>query len=167
VNTFALAMADDQQFAIVTADLSLKRNRDAGTPTSINRYGRGKAYPTTTRELVDATRKLHERGCTAVMWATHFPPSPPGECASMLLLDSDELAAAARQCGVRYLLAGHIHRRERYQIAGLEVLCAATSMAISSDGNQIHVLAIEVTNGSITAVNCQDHVYDVEEQTFI
>jgi hypothetical protein len=87
----------------------------------------------------------------------------------LALMNEDALITAAIECGVRYVLAGHIHRKERYSIGrgNLEVLCAASSIAVSNDGNQIHVMTISVVNGVIASFTCDDHVYDRETQSFV
>jgi 3',5'-cyclic AMP phosphodiesterase CpdA len=172
VKTFPLEMPDYEQLAIVAADFTLRENRDAGDFSPLLRYGRGKVYQDTITELVSETRRQHQRGCTAVMWATHFPVRPPSgtwlDNWSLALLEEDRLITAAKACGVRHLLAGHIHRKERYRVPGadLEIFCAASSLATPA-ANEIHVMTIKVTNGSISDLDLQDHVYDQERLEFV
>lgn len=169
VSTFRFEMPDHEQLAIVAADFSLRQNSDAGAPTALNRFGRGKVYGDTIAALVAETDSLYDRGCTAVMWATHFPPRPPGGSASLALMNEDALVTAASECGVRYLLAGHIHRKEHYSVGAgnLEVRCAASSIAVSNDTNQIHVITVNVVNGAIATFTCDDHIYDQRTQSFV
>ena len=171
VHTRRLRSPDDaEKLGIVLVDFCLRRDADAKRPTRMNRYGRGRVYPSIVRELVSATRGLYDEGITAVVWATHFPPSPVYEDEEeddcMRLLESDALIAAAQECEIRHLLAGHIHRNHRYEIGDLEVFCAATSTAVSEYPNEIHVLSIWVEGGRVSAVNRQDHPYNLERQSF-
>jgi DNA repair exonuclease SbcCD nuclease subunit len=169
VNTFRLEMPDGEQLAIVAVDFCLRRNSDSRAPSAKNRWGRGRAYPDTIATLVAETRRLYDRGCTAVMWATHFPPRPPQRCSSLALIKENNLILAARECNVRYIFAGHIHRKEHYRvgIGNIEVLCAASSIAVSQDKNQIHVITVEVRDGTIASLKCDDHIYDLQSQSFI
>ena len=160
--------AESVSLGIVLADFSLRNTGDASVPVAVRQWGQGRAHRDTLEELILRTRDLHDQ-TTAVIWAVHFPPRPPGESGWMNLINGEELLEAARASGVRHVLAGHIHRDFTYQSRDqrVSVLCANSACSCTLDeGNGFQILEIDVGDDYVRVVE-RGHIWDDDIGEFV
>ena len=126
---------DNERLAIIAADFSLASSSDARPPI-LGQLGKGRVYQdrlnSLKRQTLDVRRTYHN---VAIVWAVHFPPVLPDGYSELTLIDGENLIDSAIDCGVRYILAGHVHARLRYLRGGDRVgtICAASATAASGE----------------------------------
>jgi 3',5'-cyclic AMP phosphodiesterase CpdA len=151
VEVLVVLAGGDEHLAIVGADFSLHRAKDAKGP--LGHLGQGRVNPTTLMELVAETRRVREEyERTAVLWVVHFPPMFPNNGKSLELLDPEALVMAAEQEGIEHLLCGHTHRALTYNTGPSQVLvhCIGTATQyVSGHGQWIGLYDVRVDHGRI------------------
>jgi len=157
VTTLLVLRGSSEQLALIAADLSLVRFRDA-QGLRFEYLGRGKAYKRLVDNLVRETTMQRQAygNQLGVVWLIHFPPCFPSISSTLRLLDEQMLLAGAASAGVTDLFLGHTHEMNSYHVGALHMHCAGTATQyVSSSGNSIHVREVTVS-GSHTQVQSTD-----------
>lgn len=159
--------SDGQRLALIAADFSLARSRDAQSPTRLNRYGQGRAYASRVNQLVNVTNQTRkEYKNVVVIWVMHFPPLP-AEKQALNLIDHSNVQNAAINCNVPLIVAGHVHRPGIDSFGGVHVWSAGSATSVDTGhGNWVHILDFEITNGSLKSFTRTDYHWDQSQQIF-
>lgn len=156
IRSYLLPNNKNPHLIIVCADFSLESWHDI--PTPVLYMGQGKAYPNRLRELVDTTKKQSkDHGDIPVIWATHFPPhnernNPAGY--KLKLNNSEEFIRSAEDAKVKYIMAGHLHKKLRpYNVGQSDevwINCIGSSMCMEKDEPpSIQVIEVLLKNNRI------------------
>jgi len=169
VRAYPLLNGSDFSVAVLAADFSLRSPKDCN-PWPLNRYSQGRAYEDILEKLESKTKNLKRGhgGPIAILWAIHFPPEYPNIHSCMKLLKSEALIRAANDCGVRAVLAGHIHKRKRYRTTAMsfEVLCAGTATEhIPEEPNHFQILNITHTQSTFD-IRLEHYEFDRRDVEF-
>jgi hypothetical protein len=131
-----------------------------------------------TEIMIDATPAGEER---RVLWGIHFPPQFPGVKKNSILLDVENLVAAANKMGVSAILSGHTHRAVNYDTPGLEpiVLCCGTSTQFEplshrggqhandlTKGNHLQVLNFDEDSAGSIVLSVEHYKYFQTESQY-
>lgn len=136
------------RLSLLSADLCLRQISHA----PLNVWGQGMAYENTLEALKNLTSDVAAQyPDSGRLWILHFPPLLDVEPALALRSASDVLDAA-KSVGIKYIIAGHLHRNQQNNYDGVEVICTGTA---SSDlrayyGNSIRLFDIEVSGGDLS-----------------
>ena len=151
VNTLAVLRhrADSTVLAVIGADFSLRRRRDATTPL-VGYLGQGKVYDQTLKALQAETKRVQGKyDAVAILWAVHFAAQFPKLGRALKLIDGSKLLSAAKAMKVQYILCGHTHEASDYPpLSGVHVLCAGTAMEFGARIQCIHMREFSVIPGS-------------------
>jgi len=143
---------DGLAVVICAADFSLRRWQDARLPLPSNWHAQGLVYTNDILpELVSQTQAartdcLRRDLEIVIIWALHFPPAFPNASSVMKLLDEQHVIAAANECEVAFILAGHTHKQVAYPLpnSSAYVFCAGSaSQADVEEGNYCQIISID------------------------
>lgn len=151
---------------IIGGDLSLRSSGHVRWGNAAQVWGAGRAYQDVVDEMVRLTEKMrNENSPIEVIWLVHFPPSFPNPAPCLPLLDEDILIKAMLNNDINFLLTGHTHDEEQYQITGVsasngvksvQVLCAGSAtehrLPSSHDQRTVHFLEFTVSAGNSSSV---------------
>jgi 3',5'-cyclic AMP phosphodiesterase CpdA len=150
VNTLVVLKhrADSTLLAVIGADFSLRRRRDATYPL-FGYLGQGRVYGGTLKALQAETKRVQGKyEAVEIIWAVHFPAQFPKLARALKLIDGGKLLSAAKAMKVQYILSGHTHVPSDYSpLSGVEVLCAGTAMEFGSHSQCIHMREFDVSSG--------------------
>lgn len=136
------------RLSLLSADLCLRRISDA----PLNVWGQGMAYKNTLEALQDMTSDVAVHyPDSGRLWILHFPPLLDVEPA-LALRSASKVIDAAKSVGIKYIIAGHLHRDQYNSYDGVEVICTGTA---ASDwrayyGNSIRLFNIDTTAGDLS-----------------
>jgi len=161
---------DRFRVAVIAADLSLRRAKDAETLRLVNKHGQGMAYKDIVDELEAKTlaSTSDEDTPTVVIWAIHFPPYSPDIGNDMRLLLQGELVDRAQSLGVPLVLAGHSHVPRAYAILtkNVRVFCAGSLTEHSQSRNNLFIINVEHL-GSNYSIGLEHYEYDSFLRRFV
>jgi DNA repair exonuclease SbcCD nuclease subunit len=149
--------------SLLSADMCLKT---AGASTKA--WGQGKAYRETVEALLQMTSEVRrDYPDSGILWILHFPPLLNVE-ASLALRSASDVITAAKTAGIKYIIAGHLHRDQQNNYDGIEIICTGSA---SSDmnmkyGNSVRLFDIEVAEGRF-ALSQKIYRYQPQEGAFI
>lgn len=164
---------DGESLTFVAADCTLRRWSDAD---AFGMWGQGRVYPAVEDAMRLETRRLASKeGRTAVIWALHFPPDsddPSGDDRvewPFRLLDGERVLAAMEETGAEFLFAGHIHECRDYPCrnARVQVFCADSAAAMTEPVRSLHVIEVEVEEGSIVDLGYGTVSWDHRSESFL
>jgi 3',5'-cyclic AMP phosphodiesterase CpdA len=155
-----------ETLALVAADFCLQSGLDTTGANFITKYGQGRVYSGVLSALTNLTAGFQQQGC-GVIWLCHFPPSNKAYNGNELLLnDLDKLIQAAVNLGVKYILAGHIHKSATYPEQSVHVLCAGSGCAYLQTTNSAHRLRFTVDNGNVDLILQSHYRWDAVAKEF-
>lgn len=163
----------DLRVIVLAADFTLKKfDHHDGV------YGwlaQGCAYREIVEELSEQTvreiAKHDNDGTLCVLWAVHFPPAFPGIPGSNKLIDDHLLIAAANDCGVKVILAGHTHQQKPYRPKGanFDVLCCGSTTQYappnSQANNRFQIINIDLRGSSDVDIKVENYRYMRAQET--
>jgi 3',5'-cyclic AMP phosphodiesterase CpdA len=151
VNTLVVLRhrADSTVLAVIGADFSLRRRRDA-SHSLFGYLGQGRVYDGTLKALQAETKRLQGKyEAVAILWVVHFPAQFPKLARALKLIDGNKLLSAAKAMKVPYILSGHTHEASDYAPAPeVEVLCAGTAMEFGARSQCVHMREFDVSPGA-------------------
>jgi 3',5'-cyclic AMP phosphodiesterase CpdA len=113
---------DDTTLAVIAADFCLQHVYGA-----TDYLGQGCAYEDVVTALVEETDIIRiANPNVGIVWISHFPPLLDIDH-SLKLLETERLLNAARDNGIRYVIAGHLHRNQFNTYADINVICTGTA----------------------------------------
>lgn len=154
----------DGTIGLIGADFCLQAS---GAPLSTH-WGRGAVNQNTLSALEAETNLLQKQNDgIGIVWVLHFPPLLDVE-ASLKLESAKDALDRARSLGVRYVLAGHLHRNQQVNYNGVEVICtgSAASEYREDYGNWIRLLEFDVRPANIKVVQSLFR-YDARDGGFV
>jgi DNA repair exonuclease SbcCD nuclease subunit len=156
---------DKPRLAIIAADFCLQQRADG--PVWV---GQGYAYRHVIDKLVQETNAVRSTyPDIGVLWISHFPPLSECENSSKLFCASD-LLQAAQENGIRFVLAGHLHRNHIYPEVGVEIVCTGTASSLGDGetrGYWIQKLEIEVGKTGELQIDITSYNYKHEDVAFV
>jgi 3',5'-cyclic AMP phosphodiesterase CpdA len=156
--------------AIIAADLSLRKSKDAEMFRLVNKHGQGKAYDDIVKELEAATLAATDNTDlpTVVVWAIHFPPYCPDIANDMRLLQEEELIDKAESLGVPLILSGHSHVARAYEIPtkDVRVFCAGSLSEYTQSRNNFFIINVEHL-GDDYSIRLENYEYDRFRRRFV
>lgn len=151
--------------AVVAADFCLR----TGHLGSVY-LGQGCAYADVVDKLKQETYAVrHTHPNAGVVWISHFPPLMDVDH-KLRLLASEGVLIAAQEAGVRYIIAGHLHRNQINTYADVNVICTgtATSKGIGElRGFWLQRFDIEVRSDGEIAMHVISYRYRAVETAFV
>lgn len=163
-----IVQRDGVGLGVVLIDFSLRSNLDALSGENLSYLGQGKVYGEILEKAIEDTEDLRDR-VSGVIWAVHFPPMVPDGKAVLQLIDGQELIAAAKECGVRHILAGHIHEDLTYEPLGqdVQILCANSPCSVTtSERYGFQILNVELDSSNLQ-VDEEGYVWDQSRKSFV
>jgi hypothetical protein len=156
---------ENSTLALISADFCLQNARSAQVYVGqVNAYRR--VVTTLIEETAAIRRAIPNIG---VIWITHFPPLLDGD-RTLRLLGARRLLDAARQNGVRHVVAGHLHRNQVNTYSDVEVICTGTASSNSIGelyGFWIQTLDIDVDSLGDVSIVLTKFRYKNSELAFI
>lgn len=134
VSSPQLIAKDGEVLSLICADFTFRTFTDA--LSSLTGYiGQGTVYSDVLRALVSQTLAVKQLAGqeVAVVWVLHYPPGYPNVDSNLALLNEAELLAAAKEVGVKLILAGHTHIDHVYSIDGVTVSCVGSATQADAD----------------------------------
>jgi hypothetical protein len=127
-----LLKKSDSKLALIAADFCLQRLSTVGY------LGQGYAYQKVIAALVDETIKIKASNPgVGVVWISHFPPLLDVNI-GLKLLKAERLLKAAKENGVRYVVAGHLHRNQVNTYSDVDIICTGTAASNSYKIGDMH-----------------------------
>jgi hypothetical protein len=152
------------ELSLISADMCLRTTREA--PTKV--WGQGMAYRDTLEKLLTMTNAIRaDYPHSGLIWILHFPPLLKVE-SSLALRSASKVLDAAKAAGVKYIVAGHLHRDQENKYDGVDVICtgSASSDMNAHTGNSVRLFDIEVTAKELT-LSQTTYRYQAREAAFI
>jgi 3',5'-cyclic AMP phosphodiesterase CpdA len=160
-----LLYADEPRLAIIAADFCLRQAADG--PVWV---GQGAAYRHVIDDLVQTTnyiKAIHPG--IGILWISHFPPLTQWEYRSKLFHASD-LLDAARSCGIRHVVAGHIHLNDTFSELDIEIICTGTASSMcdgETRGFWIQKMEVDVDDTGYLAIEITKYRYQHNHVAFV
>jgi len=155
----------DGSLALVAADFCCRAN---SMPINAN-LGEGEVYADTLAELETETVRLRtENPGIAILWVFHFPPIIDME-ADLQLKAAKDAVAKAIALDVSYILAGHLHRNQKIEYTGVEIICTGSAASELRDfhGNWIRIFEIENGPTGLSEPTHETYRYDPRHAAFV
>ena len=159
---------------IVKADFTLHRG-DHGRPFFWlpGWFGQGRVRQTVLDELVDVSKRLRhdieQDGYIPItLWAIHFDPTTTDQ--TLILLEWERLAEAAKTVPVTAILCGHTHETKVKAIAsGTSVFACGTTAQAASPFWDCQIIELETADlgGALVAVRVHWYRYDRGQFRFL
>ena len=169
-----IARRRGKSLAFMQVDFSLQQNADCDAPVFINKWGQGRVYGSVLDRLIIETTDLQKIELknnkieTPVVWVSHFPPT--SYCNRTLkLIDHRNLIEAAKSCGIKYIISGHLHSRNIYMDSDVTVLGAGTACGVDTEDRHhwIHYLDFDITQAGDLICYRKDFHWDHNRGNFI
>lgn len=154
----------DGTLGLVAADACL----NSTTAWSTSMWGQGECYAPTLAAFEHETVRLRGQAPdAAIVWLLHFPPFLDIE-PELRLRSAEFLLDKARSLKVRHIIAGHLHRDQEVDYAGVKVTCtgSAASDLRRQYGNSIRVFDFEVDANGYRASSIL-YPYDRANATYL
>jgi DNA repair exonuclease SbcCD nuclease subunit len=162
----ALLEKSDSKLALIAADFCLQGL------SAIGYLGQGYAYQKVITALVDETIKIKASNPgVGVVWISHFPPLLDVDI-SLKLLKPERLLNAATENGVRYVVAGHLHRNQINTYSDVEIVCTGTAASNSCKIGDLHGfwiqrLDVDVESTGVVSMDLTKFRYRPVECAFV
>jgi hypothetical protein len=138
-------------------------------PLNVMTLGEGEVYAQTLAQLEAETVRLrNENPGIAILWIFHFPPIMNVE-RELRLRAAQDAVNKALALGVPFILAGHLHRNQMVQYAGVEVVCtgSAASELRPTYGNWIRIVEIDNGPTGLSAPRHETYLYNPRHAAFV
>lgn len=131
---------EGRSIGVVFGDFCIRSDADVSSGSA---WGKGIAYEDILDDMAAESRRLRlERPGILILWAIHFAPFECG--ASLELVDGAAVIDRARRSGVRHILCGHTHTKERISIGDVTVYCAGSACSVDREGSHmVHIVDIQ------------------------
>jgi 3',5'-cyclic AMP phosphodiesterase CpdA len=117
---------ENSVLTLIAADFCLQNTFNATVY-----LGQGNAYDEVIAALISETAAIRAADANVgVVWISHFPPLLDVDL-SLRLLGAERLLDAARENGVRHVIAGHLHRNQVNTYSDVDVICTGTASSTS------------------------------------